>query len=69
VVSEDKLSVYSIDSSSKNRLEKIHEIEVSISSICPLRDCILIQRGNVFTLYDKEFELIMKEEIAQFSEE
>lgn len=61
VVADEKLSIYSIDTSAKNRLEKIHELEVSLTSLSPLSDFLLIQRQNIFTIYDNDFELLMKE--------
>ena len=61
VVADEKLSIYSIDPTAKNRLEKIHELEVSLTSRHPFNDSILIQRENSFTIYDNDFELIMKE--------
>ena len=52
VVIDEKLSVYTIDSSSKNRLEKIHELEVSVSSLWSLSNYIILQKDNIFTVYD-----------------
>lgn len=61
VVADEKLSIYSIDTSAKNRLEKIHELEVNLTSLSPFSDFLLIQRQNIFTIYDSDFELLMKE--------
>ena len=62
IINPEKLSVYNIDTSKKNRLEKINEIEMTILYAQPFEDYLLVRKDDSFILYDKEFDLVMKED-------
>jgi hypothetical protein len=59
---KDKFAVYDINTSSKNRLEKIYELEMALTFIHPFGDHLLMKKKGTFLVYDKDFELVMKEE-------
>lgn len=59
---KEKLSIYSINSSSKNRLEKVQELEIGVSFVYPLNDYILVKKDDAFIVYDADFDLLIKEE-------
>lgn len=58
----EKFAVYEINSSSKNRLEKIYELEMAVTFVHPFGDRLLMKKKGAFLLYDKDFDLLMKEE-------
>lgn len=58
----EKFAVYEINSSSKNRLEKIYELEMAVTFVHPFGDRLLMKKKGAFLLYDRDFELLMKEE-------
>lgn len=62
---KEKFSIYEINSNYKNRLEKIHELEVSVSFIYPFGNFIIMKKEGSILVYDKEFDLVMKEEEDQ----
>jgi hypothetical protein len=59
---KDKFSIYEINSSLKNRLEKIHELEVAVSFIYPFENFIIMKKEASILIYDRDFDLVMKEE-------
>ena len=61
-VGKEKLSIYEINAASKNRLEKIQELEMSVSFVYPLSDYLLVKKDDSFRLYDGDYDLIMKED-------
>ena len=61
-VGKDKLSIYEINAASKNRLEKIQELEMNVSFVYPLNDYLLVKKDGSFRLYDADFDLLMKED-------
>ena len=58
----DKFSIYTINSSHKNRLEKVHELEVAVSFIHPFDSFIIMKKEASILIYDRDFDLVMKEE-------
>lgn len=62
IINPEKLSVYNVDPNKKNRLQKINEIEMTILYAQPFGDYLLVRKDDSFILYDKEFDLIMKED-------
>lgn len=61
-VGKEKLSIYEINPTSKNRLEKVHELEMSVSFVYPLSQHLLVKKDDSFRLYDSDFDLLMREE-------
>lgn len=61
----EKFSIYEINTNQKNRLEKIHELEVAVTFIYPLENHIIMKKEGAILVYDKEFDLVMKEEEDQ----
>ncbi len=59
---KDRFSIYEINTNLKNRLEKIHELEVAVSFIYPFDNYIIMKKEASILVYDKEFDLVMKEE-------
>lgn len=59
---KDKFSIYEINPASKNRLEKIHELEVTVSFVYPLDNYIIMKKDSSILIYDRDFELLMKED-------
>jgi len=59
---KDKFYIYEINSNSKNRLEKIHELEVSVSFVYPLDNYLIMKKEGSILIYDSDFELLMKED-------
>ena len=59
---KDKFSIYEINSNNKNRLEKIHELEVAVSFIYPFEHYIIMKKEASILIYDRDFDLVMKEE-------
>lgn len=57
---KEKFSVYEFNTGSKNRLEKIHEFDMTVTYIHPSNNYILLKKQGSFLLYDKDFELLMK---------
>ena len=62
---KDKFSIYEINSNHKNRLEKIHELEVAVSFIYPFDNFIIMKKEASILIYDRDFDLVMKEEEDQ----
>lgn len=58
----DKFSIYTINSNHKNRLEKVHELEVAVSFIHPFDSFIIMKKEASILIYDRDFDLVMKEE-------
>lgn len=52
---KEKFAVYEINTSSKNRLEKVYELEMAISYIHPFGDYLLMKKQGTFFVYDKDF--------------
>lgn len=68
-IAKEKFSIYQIDSSAKGRLEKIHELEVAVSSIYPIGEYLIMKKESHLLVYDKDFELLMKEDCEEEAEE
>ena len=58
----DKFSIYEINSNLKNRLEKVHELEVAVSFMHPFDKFIIMKKEASILIYDPDFDLVMKEE-------
>ncbi len=43
----------------------MHELETEISFVKPIGEKIFMKKGNTMLLYNKEFELEMKDEIKE----
>lgn len=57
---KEKFSVYEFNTGSKNRLEKIHEFDMTVSYIHPSSNYILLKKQGSLLVYDRDFELLMK---------
>lgn len=49
----EKFSIYEINTNQKNRLEKIHELEVAVTFIYPLENHIIMKKEGAILVYDK----------------
>lgn len=58
----EKFAVYDINTNSKNRLEKVYELEMAITFLHPFGDYLLMKKKGALFVYDKDFALLMKEE-------
>jgi hypothetical protein len=50
---KDKFSIFQINANYKNRLEKKHELEVSVSFVYPLGNYIIMKKEDSIIVYDQ----------------
>ena len=62
---KDKFSIYEINSAQKNRLEKIYSLDMAVSFVYPFENYIIMKKEATILIYDKDFDLVMKEEEDQ----
>lgn len=60
-VGTERVSIYAVDASNKNQLEKINELDIKALFVRPFKDFLLIRKPDSYLLLDAEFECVMRE--------
>ena len=60
-IGQERVSIYSIDTNNKNRLEKINELDIRAISLQPYKEFLLVRKPDSFLLLDADFECVMRE--------